>query len=456
MLLQKILNLQLKTTIMMDNKDNNSSDHNDELSRLVKSYERYIPFQLSNILGKNNIADANLGDQVEKKFTVLFSDIRDFTTISESLTPKETFDFINSFLNQIATVISNNNGVVNKFMGDSVMAIFPDESEEAVKCSILMLEQLDQFNAERKKAGLKTIEIGIGLNTGFCMLGILGSSNRFEFTVIGDAVNLASRVETLTKLYGVPFLVSENTINTINAVSKYSIRFIDRVEVKGKKHPQSIYEIFDNDPVEVKKLKTETKIMFEEALAHYHYKNIEYAQELLEKCIKINPADNPAKVYLERCKAFSKNGFHQGAKELNEDIEWSSYFEVGHKQIDEQHFELFSKSIKLLNSIDKKENKSEIDGLIDFIDNYIKNHFTTEENFLESIKYPFLENQKLQHINFIRAFEQLKKEMQTSNISKTYIKFRIHILLIDWIINHILKEDKHYSKFLKLKNTDSR
>lgn len=433
-----------------DNKEHHiSSDNNVDSLRIIESYERYIPFQLSNILGKKIITDVKLGDQVEKKFTILFSDIRDFTTLSESLTPKETFDFINSFLNKMATVISNNNGVINKFMGDSVMAIFPYDPDEAVRCSILMLKQLDIFNEDRKKAGLKAIDIGIGLNTGFCILGILGNPERYEFTVIGDTVNLASRVESLTKVYGVPFLVGENTINSIYDVSKYSIRFIDRVAVKGKKHPQSIYEIFDNDPVEIKKLKSETKAMFEEALAHYHYKNIDIAKKMLEKCIQINPADNPAKVYLERCKAFSENSFHQGAKELNEGLEWSSYFEVGHNKIDQQHHELFSKSIKLLDSVDKNESKSEIESVMVFIDNYIKTHFSTEETFLQNVKYPFLENQKKQHINFIRAFEQLKKEIHAGSISKTYMKFRIHILLIDWIINHILKEDKHYSKFLK-------
>ena len=433
-------------------KSNHKSSDNDELKKIIKSYDRFVPYQFLNLLGREKITDVCLGDQVEKKLTILFSDIRDFTSISEGLSPKENFNFINSYLYQMDSIISDHHGIIDKFIGDCIMAIFPTSADDAINCSLMMLKQLDQFNEVRKKEGLDAINIGIGLNTGLCMIGTVGGLNRMEGTVISDAVNLASGLETLTKNYGVSILISENTINNLCDVSKYSIRFIDRVTVKGKIQPQSIYEVFDNDPDQVKKLKIESKDLFEEALAHYHYKKIDKAKILLEKCIQINSDDKPAKVYLDRCDTFLKNGFHEGAGELSQQLEWSIDFEVGNAEIDKQHFELISHSVELLNSIDRDLSKSEIESLIAFLDKYVIEHFRTEEKFLSKIQYPFIKEQRRQHANFIKSFRMLKEEIKVGKINKTYLKFRIQILLIDWVINHTLKEDRHYGKYFKSLN----
>jgi hemerythrin-like metal-binding protein len=414
---------------------------------IVNSYYRFVPFQMLNLLGKEDINNVRLGDQMELKLTILFSDIRGFTTISESLSPKESFDFINSYLAQMDSVITFHHGIIDKFLGDGIMAIFPTNADDALNCSILMLKQLDHFNESRMKDGYKPIKIGIGLNTGLCMLGIVGGINRMESTVFGDAVNLSSRLEFLTKLYGVNLLVGESLLNNLSNIMNYSIRFIDRVIVKGKNRPQSVYEVFDSDSREIRKLKNETKPLFEEALANYHYKKVGIAKNLLKKCIQINPEDQPAKVYLERCEAFLKSGVHEGANELCQQIEWSSDFEIGNKVIDKQHFELISNSVKLLHFIERDVDKSEIDDLISFLNDYVVKHFKTEEKFLQNKKYPFYNDQKKQHLNFIRSFEILKEEIRTSNMSKTYLMFRIQILLIDWVINHTLKEDQHYKKY---------
>jgi hemerythrin-like metal-binding protein len=430
---------------------NNSHNLNniDKLNSELSSYARFIPFQLLKLLGKNNFSEICLGDQAEMRLTILFSDIREFTTISESLTPRENFKFINSYISQMEPIISNNNGIIDKILGDGIIAIFPSNADDAVSCSILMLECLKLYNDERKTTETNPVRIGIGLNTGLCMLGIVGGLNKMESAIIGDTVNLSSRLECLTKIYGVLLLISENTLHSLKNVDRYSIRFIDRVLVKGKIQPQSIYEVFDNDIENVKKLKNDTKSLFEEALANYHYRKIDVAKDLLEKCIEINPDDNPAKVYLERCRNFRKNGFHEGAKELCQQIEWNSEFEIGYPEIDKQHFELISNSIKLLNSIDKGVDKFEIDKLIAFIDYYVITHFKTEEKYLSDNHYPFIKHQKKQHQNFIRSFKFLKTEISLRKLNKTYLMFRIQILLIDWVVNHTLKEDQHYGRYIK-------
>ncbi|MGQ1786030.1 bacteriohemerythrin [Saccharicrinis sp. GN24d3] len=427
----------------------NNQDKKVNIESLRKAYERFVPYKMYSLLGKNSISELKLGDQTEIKLTILFSDIRDFTKISESLKPKESFDFINSYLEQMDHVISHHKGVIDKFIGDSIMALFPTNADDAVICSLLMLNKLDQINAIRKIENQLPIKIGIGLNTGLCMLGIIGGINKLETTVISDAVNLTARLESLTKKYGVQLLISENTYFNLKDVSKYSIRFIDRVVVKGKTKPQSIYEIYDNDGEEIKKLKDQTKPLFEEALAYYHYKKINKATELLEKCLALNPNDNPAKLYLERCLLFSKEGFHDGAKELSQQIEWNYEFDVGDNKIDSQHLALFNNSVKLLNAIKSGVGSSEIDNLIAFLDNYVVHHFETEEKYLLDNNYPFIDHQKSQHLNFIKSFELLKSEIKSNIKSKTFIMFRIQTLLIDWIVNHTLKEDRHYAKYIK-------
>jgi hemerythrin len=218
------------------NEERFSENKDSELCKLIAAYDKFIPHKIINLLGKNSISELKLGDQIELKLTILFSDIRGFTTISESLTPKENFDFINSYFKQMDTVIIANNGIIDKYMGDAIMALFPASADDALNCSLQMLHQLDAFNKTREKKGEQIIRVGIGLNTGISMLGIIGGLTRMEGTVISDAVNLASRLESLTKEYNVKLLISENTYYDLKDPENHNIRFIDRVIVKGKKN----------------------------------------------------------------------------------------------------------------------------------------------------------------------------------------------------------------------------
>jgi hemerythrin len=430
---------------------NEKSKNKKSIESIISAYDRFVPYKMYSLVGKNNIEDLQQGDQTEIKLTILFSDIRDFTTISEAMKPKENFDFINSYLKKMDSEISEHGGIIDKFMGDGIMALFPTSADDAVSSSLNMLKQLNNINKTRKIEGKKPINIGIGLNTGLCMLGIVGGLNKLEATIISDAVNLTARIESLTKKYGVQLLISENTYFNLKDVSKYSIRFIDRVEVKGKSRPQSIYEVYDNDPEDNKALKDQYKSMFEEALAHYHYKKIPKAIKLLKKCLELNPNDNPARLYLERCLQFSENGFHEGAKELSQQIVWSHEFDVGDSGIDAQHLELYENSIKLLDAIHSGLGASEVENIISFLDNYVVQHFETEERYLAEHKYPFIDHQISQHQNFIKSYELLKSEITSNLKSKTYIMFRIQTLLIDWVVNHTIKEDKHYARYIQHK-----
>src|SRR5258708_32624236 len=198
--------------------------------------------------------------------TILFSDIRNFTTLSEGMTPDENFAFINSYLASMGPVIRTHNGFIDKYIGDAIMALF-DTADDALRAGLAMFDTLDAFNAERRSAGLEPIAIGIGINTGSLMLGTIGEEHRMDGTVISDAVNLASRIEDLTKVYRVGLLISQYTYEQLPEPQAADIRPIDVVLVKGKTHPVTIYEVFQHDPPAERAAKGRTRALLQEGLA---------------------------------------------------------------------------------------------------------------------------------------------------------------------------------------------
>jgi class 3 adenylate cyclase/hemoglobin-like flavoprotein len=252
-------------------------------------------------LEKASILDVELGDQVQLEMSVLFSDIRDFTTISEKMTPEENFQFINAYLSRMESAIIENNGFIDKYIGDAIMALFSGNPDNAVNASIAMLHQLQIYNQERVNSGESPIKIGIGINTGNLMLGTVGGQNRMDTTVISDAVNLASRVEGLTKTYGVALLITQQTFNKLANPSNYAIRMIAEISVKGKVELSTIYEVFDADIPETKRGKLETKDLFDQALSLYRQQQFMQATELFAQCLNLCPSDQVAKIYLDWC-----------------------------------------------------------------------------------------------------------------------------------------------------------
>ena len=273
-----------------------------ELSKLNAAYERFIPHEFLKLLEKRDIVETQLGDQVEKEMTVMFSDIRGFTSISENMQPQEVFDFVNAYLGYMEPVIIEHRGLIDKYIGDAIMALFPHNADDAVKGSIAMLKTLTEYNSILSTAGYPSIKIGIGLNTGTAILGIVGGQNRMDSTVISDAVNVASRVEGLTKLYGVSLLITEKTYRKLQYPNYYHIRVIDSVTVKGKLEKVTVYEVFDADPPDIAELKNKTLLYFEEGVNLFHSEDVKQAKRCFEKVLAINESDRVAQKYLKRCK----------------------------------------------------------------------------------------------------------------------------------------------------------
>jgi PAS domain S-box-containing protein len=267
--------------------------------KLTDAYGRFVPHEFLHFLGYESILEVKLGDQVQKEMSVLFSDIRDFTSLSETMTPAENFQFINAYLSRMEPAITDNFGFIDKYIGDAIMALFDGSADDAVKAGIAMLEELNEYNISRNRPDCPPLQIGIGINTGSLMLGTVGGQSRMDSTVISDAVNLASRVETLTKEYGVSMLITQNTFIELNDI--YDLRLIDRVTVKGKSQMVTVYEVFAADPPELRQKKLETKTLFEEALVLYNSDRCVEATRFFSGCLQINPTDNVAQIYMQRC-----------------------------------------------------------------------------------------------------------------------------------------------------------
>ena len=272
-----------------------------ELCQLNQAFARFVPRQFLQFLGKKSIVDVQLGDQVQQEMSVLFADIRNFTTLSESMTPQENFKFINAYLSRMEPVIIEHQGFIDKYIGDAIMALFSGGADNAVNAAIAMLHRLTDYNQYRTQKGYVPLRIGIGINTGSLMLGTVGGYNRMDSTVISDAVNLSSRIEDLTKSYGVSLLISHHTFLQLEDANSYAFRIIDRLIVKGKSSAVTVFEVFDADDAESREGKSVTKQDFEQALLLYHQKNLVEAAQKFQKVLSINPNDTVAQIYLERC-----------------------------------------------------------------------------------------------------------------------------------------------------------
>ena len=274
---------------------------NERLTQLNDAFRRYVPQEFLRLLQKESIVHIKLGDCVERRMTVLFSDIRSFTTLSESMSPPATFAFINSYLQAMQPVVGRHNGFIDKFVGDAIMALFDSKPDDAVLAAVDMLRALDDYNGGRAAAGQGPIRIGIGINTGNLMLGTIGGEERMEGTVISDAVNLASRIESVTKFYGVDVLVSEDARAAMLDASAFELREVDHVRVRGKTQPVRLYEVCVADPPAVREGKVATLARFAEGLAALNDHRFEEARALFEECAQACPLDKAARLHADRC-----------------------------------------------------------------------------------------------------------------------------------------------------------
>lgn len=271
------------------------------LARISTSYQRFVPSEYLEFLNRESITEVKLGDHVSREMAVMFSDIRSFTPLAESMTPDESFRFINEYLGRVSPEIRRHRGIIVKYLGDGVMAVFPKCADDAVRAAIAELEKVTEYNQDRAKIHQPPIAIGIGLHVGPMMVGIVGEAGRMQGDALSDTVNLTARLEGLTKYYGVALLISESVRDRLTDPNAYDLRPLDRAVVKGRSGPILIYEVINGERDErVRRLKVETLDAFVAAWGAYQDGQFEQAREQFAAVLQQNPGDRTAAMYIRR------------------------------------------------------------------------------------------------------------------------------------------------------------
>jgi len=274
----------------------------EEKKKIKQAFQQYMMPSIVEEMMKHP-EKLKLGGE-KKTLSIFFSDIRGFTSISEKLGAHRLVTFLNEYLSEMSEIILQNRGVIDKYIGDAIMGFWgapidePEHAYLACKTSCEMVLLLGKLQKKWKERGMPKVDIGIGLNTGDVVVGNMGSNKRFDYTVLGDHVNLASRLEGLNKAYGTNIIVSESMYKLVKG--KFLFRELDHVIVKGKKKPVRIYELICDHK------QKDLAISFEKALKDYGEKKFEKAKKQF-RALNKKYGDKASMIYIERCDSFIKN-----------------------------------------------------------------------------------------------------------------------------------------------------
>jgi len=284
-----------------------------------KAYHRFVPEEFLKFLNKENIKEVRLGDQVEKDMTVMFSDIIGFTSLSEKLSPEENFNFINSYLSLVGPSVRQNSGFIDKYIGDSIMALYPNSPDDALKTALEILVLLNDFNRDLVAKGHNPIGAGFGIHTGRLMLGILGEKERVDSTVISDNVNLTSRLESLTRKFAASIIISGDSFNKIRRKDLYVVRNLGSAKVKGKEDSVRIYEVLDGLKASEKQERIRYLKSFEKGVKLYEELDFSKAFALFNELLKKCPSDSTAlNFYIKMCKTANREKYTKGVLVLTD------------------------------------------------------------------------------------------------------------------------------------------
>lgn len=278
-----------------------------QLLTLNRANQRFVPLEILHMLGRSNISEVRLGDQIHREMTVLFTDLFEFTSLAETMSAQETFNFINGYLGRICPLFHSRGGIIDKYIGDEVMVLFPGRVDDALDSAIDLQKVLSRYSQQRIAKGRRAIRAGVGVHVGGLMVGIVGEEERMQGTVVSDAVNVASRLQALTRRYECSILVSEQTISQMQFPDSFHTRLVDIVRIRGKTASTTIYEIFDGDDPSLIESKVNTRHLYHDAVARYRTRDFTGAHALLTEVIAKSPRDPLPRIYLERVAAAMKH-----------------------------------------------------------------------------------------------------------------------------------------------------
>jgi len=486
-----------------------------ELSELYRTVEQKVVERTAQLQQKNQllrqIFGRYLSDEIvdalletesglklggeRREITILTADIRGFTAQANKLLPEQVIKILNFYLAAVVNVIDKYQGTINDFMGDGLLVFFgapiarENDPERAIACAIAMQLAMDEINEQVQSWGFAPLEIGIGINTGFVIVGNIGSETRAKYSAIGDSVNLAYRIESYT--IGGQILISESTLKKVSTLVKiYSEKTI---KPKGIKQPVTIYdvegiggkynlyfhkeeEIFlplqEEIPLQYsilagKQVNVQTvngslfklspkgalircdveKALFPEVLnnlkINFNFPNSQVADEdVYAKVLSYGDNENTLHVHFTSIPRKFKAQLLAIFK-----IEWTPELSVNHSIIDEQHQELFNKFNKLLNYIGNEQEEGELE-ILNFLETYVVTHFETEETVMKQVDYPGYAAHKAQHTTFIETFKKFKQGYEQNKEKHLYLALHIQLKLLNWLVHHVGQSDKKLGRFL--------
>ncbi|MBT8218370.1 MAG: tetratricopeptide repeat protein [Bacteroidia bacterium] len=288
----------------------------------VAAYERetnqamakFVPMEYVRSLGRDNVKDVQLGDQVEKEVTVVFTDIRNFTSISERMTPSENFLFVKRYVERMSPLIHKNGGFINQYLGDGIMAIFQNTPADALRACLDMQEAIKAYNIEEEEEGRDPIKVGMGMHTGMLVMGIIGDSNRKDAAIISDTVNSAARMESLTKSYGSNIILSHESYEKLDT-DEFVCRGLGEARVKGKSKPLRIFECLNNENPDQIQRKKQFQKEFDAAVGAYFERDFNKAEKIFNQIYKANPEDLVVYSFLKRVDQYVEDQPVEGLKD---------------------------------------------------------------------------------------------------------------------------------------------
>jgi class 3 adenylate cyclase/ligand-binding sensor domain-containing protein len=279
-----------------------------DMQLINDAFSKFVPYEFLHAIGREYILDVRLGDKTYRDVTVLFLDIRDYTTLAESMSPDDNFAFIQKFVGMMGPIIIENKGFVNQYLGDGIMAIFPERVDDALKAAIDIQNELSTYNQRRISTKKKEIQIGVGLHSGPLIMGIIGDEKRRDPATIADTVNTASRLEGMTKFYGVKILISEESLLLLDSRQKFHTRCLGEVLVKGKNTPLKVFECLDADKEIIRNKKLARLIEFNDGLNLYLKKEFSEASVVFNHIVKDNQGDKAAVYYYNKAVTYALKG----------------------------------------------------------------------------------------------------------------------------------------------------
>lgn len=275
--------------------------HAKQLKDLNIAYKRFVPSEFLDLLEKSSISDIKFGDQIMKSMWVMFTDVRDYTTITEHLSPKDNIALLNTIFSVIQPPIQEHGGIINKHLGDGLMALFPKGADDAVNAAIKIQNNLRIYNESRIFKNLRAIRLGIGIDGGEVVLGTVGQQDRMETTVISDVVVSASRIEGITKIYGTNILISNTCAKALKNPENFSLRKIDKVLMKGKSKTVTIMHVLNGEHPKIQALLEKQSKQFFKARELFKNKNFILAKNNFQKLYSLNKDDIVSCLYAKRC-----------------------------------------------------------------------------------------------------------------------------------------------------------